>query len=439
MYNLGLSGLAVFLAIVFLLPRPRWGLWLIAPSIFLPLQFPTLFGGLGVMGVVTLLCALLAVTFIDARRSGRGFHVGPFSKVMLVAAVPIALSAALGRGVEDRLRLATWLLACITYLGVLNAASGTTTPYRSLLGLATVVTVLVSIDVAFLSHVSMPQTSSDWLALRGSQLLGGKSQANFVVSLSTILLPVPVAYGIVTRRWAIRWLCGVLIATIIGLSLLMQMRAFILIAGASLLAMLFPMLKRRGLIAVISIAAIGLVAYLVTSYVLPGSSAMMRANFERNAQMEGGEPRVEVWRNQIKAAVNSPLFGYGAIGPGESWTRFGVADPHGVFPQAFFEYGLAFLVPLLLLLAMWVQHSVILLKLAVQDTQESAFALATWGMSVALIAHALVTAHLVITYPYSVIVFAVAGLQEAQLLRIRKRSWATSSEEAASEAWQTAD
>jgi hypothetical protein len=159
---------------------------------------------------------------------------------------------------------------------------------------------------------------------------------------------------------------------------------------------------------------------------------MLYANFERNAQREGGEVRLEIWRDQIKAGVNSPLFGYGAIGPRRSWTEFGVADPHGVFPQAFFEYGLAFLVPLLLLLAIWARHAVILLRLAVWDTQEWAFALANWGMTVGLIAHAFATPHLAITYPYSVIVFAVVGLQEAQLLRIRKRSRATSFQKTAS-------
>ena len=405
------GGLALF---VIVLLCPEWGIWLIPISVALPRTLPRLFGQLG--GMELSLALMLMAYLLQHALSRKRIQVDWFLGVMLLAAVPMALSALAGRGQEDSVRLYNWLGTCITYFLVLNLMTGIQSPYRILLGFTVIIVGMIFADMLFISGVPLPETDYEWHVYRLTAFTIG--QANFIVSLATMLLPIPLAYAILTKKRTLRWLCVTLLVGNLALAVLVSTRAFILFATASTLAMSIPIWERYGVKPVRRAVVFLAGGLLAMWYMLPaGWTKLMERLVDTFLY---GDCRIQIWIDQFEVGLRSPIVGYGAISLENSLLRFGIYGRHGLFPQIFFEYGLVFVVPVVVLLVGWVRRSLYLLRDPQLTVEQSAVALASWGIIVGLLANAITNVHLVLTAQYSVLAFSLAGLLAAQLKEVRE-------------------
>lgn len=416
---LPLSGILALTVLIFL--RPEWGIWLIPITVAAPRTLPRLFGRFGAMELA--LGFLLGMVILRSLLLRKRIEVDSFLGVMLLAALPVGLSLLAGRGQEDGTRLYNWLGTCLAYFVVLNLVRRNKSAYHVLLGFPVIVMGLILADFLLLSGVPLPQSDYEWHAYRSlaSTIAGGigaglQGQANFVVSLATIVFPIPIAYGFLTRKRSVRLFCLALVIANLSLAVLVQTRAFVFSAAMALLAMLIPAWKRLGLKFLWAAVILLLLGTLSVWYLLPGGWARLVERLTATGVSEG---RIEIWQKLLEGGWKSPIFGQGAIGDEATILRFGTRSGHGLFPEIFFEYGIVFVLPVVGLLVAWLWRGFRLLRISPPTVEDQSIALAHWGIVIGLLANAILNDHLVLTASYSALAFSLAGLLVVQLRRVR--------------------
>lgn len=413
--------LAALPVAVFVVMRLEWGIWLIPIAICVPRTLPRPIGEIGYLEIT--LAFLFFVLVIRSLLGGIALRVDWFLKIMLVISLPMVLSALTGRGAEDWSRVYNWLGTCLTYFLIYNLISNSRAPYRFLLGFAVIVVVMIAADFLVFSGVPLPTTSDEWLRYRSVAStiagVGGRmtGQANFVASMAFLFIPVPVTYLIFGQKLVIRWLCILSALTISALAILVMTRAFVLCTVVALAAVFVAIPLRRRVWFAVSIVFALLVGSVFLMQFAPYPMVHLVERIVGTA-MEG-DVRVEIWLASLIAGLESPIWGHGAIGYEAMKRMLGTFGGHGLLPLVFFEYGLAGILPLIVLLASWPMRSLRLLRVAGLSVEQRTVAVAIWGVVWGLLANAVINVHLVLVGPYACLAFSVAALLAAQLRQVR--------------------
>lgn len=410
-----LAGMA-FIGFIFL--NPTWGICLLPLSAVLPKTLPRL-GEFGYMELS--LVFLLGIWMLRFLFIYRYIRVDKFLIWMGIAAVPIVFSVLLGRGPYDLTRLYNWGGSCLAYFLVLNLVVDRKAVYDVVLIFSIIVVGLILADFLFFSGVPLPKTDYEWAVYRsasstiaGADVSAAQGQANLVVALATLLFPIPVAYGLLNRK---SWRFGICLTLIGGnfiLAVLVQTRAFILCGVLSLLVMIYFANRRYQfkLKLVFFVILFIIVGIVLVSYFLPGGWIRIIDRFATADETQNG--RVAIWLNLIRAGLNHPLLGHGALGY-EGMDSIGIRGGHGLFPQIFFEYGIAFVIPVGAILFLWLKRSVYLVLKSKLEPRDFSIALATLGIVAGVFANVIINDHLLLISSYSMLAFALAALQAVQI------------------------
>jgi hypothetical protein len=392
--------------------RPRLVLWLLPVAIAIPRTVPRLMGTLGPLELALALGAAVLLMHLAIHRER--VHTDPPLTLMLLATLPIGLSWLAGRGEGDSGRLYIWVGSCVAYLLALNLADDRRAPYR-LLGTSAVIVVGFLIADVLLKGLDRPaaalwQRSAAWKTYRQQATTVG--MGSFAMTMMTIVLPVPLAYGVLAQRRSARWAYLITFLAGSALALSFLTRAVVVNLAVSVLAMAYVLSVKRGASAgkvVLSIAAVSILSLAIVQAQIPGIIDVYATRF---AIPLSQDPRVSIWRGLLEKASASPLWGYGAV---SSMERFGIHGGHGLFPQVLFEYGLSFALPLGVVLALWVRNSWRLVQRTDPESRQFAFAVASWGVVAGILSNAVANVYLYGHGAYSTLAFFSAGLLAAQL------------------------
>ena len=397
-------GLAIFSV------RPHLILFFAPVLLVYPRTLPRLFERIGIMEVfIPLTVTAWAVNVISHRRQIRTNGV---LKLALLAAVPVVGSAAMGRGELDVARMSTWLSGCGIYLLALNVGQDRRTAEKMLLWIALVIVGVVALD--FLLHGWLPilrdiASSEALLAVTYGdyrKTASGIGQNNFTAGLLAIVTPIPMAYALLAPGRRQRRVCVVVIFLSTLLGVLMLSRTFWVGTGIGLVAQAYAIWKKKRGRYVLVALLLAVVSVGVILLLLPTMSDLMVERLARTFGLRGGyegaaDPRLERSITQLRWAARSPLWGHGA---GALSGR-----AHSLIPIALYDYGLAFTLPLLGVLGLWLRQAIRLVKESDQE-QDLAFSLAHLGVVVGMVAVMLFSDWLITNVGYNYLAFLIAGL-----------------------------
>ncbi len=414
-----LGGFIGALSLAVSIASPSVGICLIAVGATLSDVLPRI-GPMG--GLELTLGMLMIVVALRSLLLRKRVKVDSFLAVMALVLFVFAMSMLADRGIEDPVRVYTWVGTCVCYFVVINLLDKPRAFPGVLLGYAFLTTGLLLLDFLFLSGTPLPQTEYEWAMYRSLGSSQGASgmlvgQANFVVSLATVFFPVFLVYGLFSRKPVLRLCCVVGMIGMVTLALLVQTQAFFLQAGVALMATLFPMIKRRSVLkSALLLAMLVALLWVTTQRLLPGGWGLLESRFV-SGQSEGA--RFDIWVGLIVKGMESPVFGHGALGYDVILAQYGILSRHGLFPQLFFEYGMIGVVPIAILFLMWGRRSWETLQIVLRSDDDPRLALAFWGIFVGLLVNTVVNLHLVMTPSYACLAFVVAALQLSYLRSIR--------------------
>lgn len=391
--------------------KPHLALWLIPVGIAIPRTVPRLFGELGPLELVLGIGTVAMFISITTRR--RRLQVDRLFVLMLLALLPIALSWLSGRGEGDAGQLYIWLGSSLAYLLALNLARRERESYWLLGAAALLVIGLLVMDV-YLSGVARPSTTAlgtEWTVYRQTAATVG--MGNFAMVLMAVVLPVPLAYGLVTNKREVRLISFVafILGTYVAFTFLT--RAVLLSLGASALAMGYVLWHKQG--ARGGARTLGMILILaIPIAILQMREANIVSLFTSRLSVQEtlNDPRIGIWLGLLEKAARSPLWGYGAVDP---WRLFGISGSHGTYPQALFEYGVSFTLPLVLLLVTWLRQSWRFVQRKGLDHRQFAFALASWGIVIGVLIITIPNDYVYRHGAYSSLAFFTAGLLMRQV------------------------
>ena len=221
---------------------PSWSLVLIPISVALPRTLPRL---MGIGGMELALAVLLLILFSRLVVYNVPIMADRFLILSIALLVSPLLSMAVKNGELDSVRAYTFLGNSLCYFLTRNLVTQRSHVLPLLLMYAAIINLMLLADFLFISGVPLPDSDYAWALYRSEASTVG--QANYVVSLATMLLPIGFAALVLMRNLWLRLLGAGIILINAVLATLVSTRAFFYQTAIAVLAMTLLMQKgRRG-------------------------------------------------------------------------------------------------------------------------------------------------------------------------------------------------